>query len=1058
MIYKAGSDIRARNNTEAALAEGALHRIVFEQLREGIVVFGHDGKVREVNRAFAEMLGHSCEELLQSYVWDWDVKFSREQLLEMMRARDTLPPLFETVHKRKDGTLIDVEVAACMAEVNGEILHFGVHRNITARKRSQEAMVFLRTAIDLLPDLVYGKDTQGRFTLANASVAHLMGVPTPNDLVGRSDFEFYPKELASQYFTDEQQIIQTGRPLIAREEPCVDPAGNPIWLSTTKVPVRDAAGNITGLIGVGRDISERKQAEQALRDSAKKYRVLIETTSTGYVVIDADGRVADANAEYVRLTGRKELDEILGRRVTEWTARSDVARNADAVRRCVEEGLIRDLEIEYTDEQGKRTPVEVNATVLPTEREPQILGFVRDITRRKRAEEARNRAEESVAANEARFRSMVEDSWEVIFLIDGEGGVRYMSSAVSRVLGYSEEEVLGQSVFRRMHARDVSAARQLLAKSLATPNLPVVGECKYRRKDRVWRWFEYTIRNMLDNPAVGALVVISRDCTERIEREAELQRALKAAEAATRAKSEFLANMSHEIRTPMNGILGMTDLALSAEITPEQREYLETIKSSADSLLAVINDILDFSKIEAGKLDLERVEFDLVKTLGPALKALALQAGRKGLELNFLVEAEVPASVVTDPGRLRQVLVNLVGNAIKFTERGEVNVGVLSEAGEDGTDWLRFSVQDTGIGISPEKQRAIFDSFAQADSSVTRRYGGTGLGLTIARRLVEIMGGRLWLKSAPGEGSTFYFTVPVRVGETQRQAEPDVDLEGLSVLVVDDNGTNRRILEKILLAWSMRPVLAEDARTALRELEREPATGQTFRLVLVDASMPEMDGFALIEGIRQDPRLAELTIIVLTSAGHPGEIARGRELGIAAYLIKPIGPAELREAMLRALGTKRTGAAASESRPAAQPARRPLRILLAEDNAVNQKVVCRLLENQGHQVQIAENGSQALDCLSRGSFDVILMDVQMPEMDGLEATARIRSRERNTGRHVPIIALTAHALKTDHDRCLAAGMDGYLSKPIRPDELFRQIEHLCGGQALVPEEKFSGTR
>jgi two-component system, sensor histidine kinase and response regulator len=379
-----------------------------------------------------------------------------------------------------------------------------------------------------------------------------------------------------------------------------------------------------------------------------------------------------------------------------------------------------------------------------------------------------------------------------------------------------------------------------------------------------------------------------------------------------------------------------------------------------------------------------------------------------------------------------------------------VNVRVFSEGGEEGTNWLRFSVQDTGIGISPEKQRGIFDAFTQADTSVARRYGGTGLGLTISRRLVEMMGGRLWLESVPGEGSTFYFNVPFRSGRARERASaPAVDLQGLSVLVVDDNKTNLRILEEAFVSWSMRPTLAGDARTALSQLEREWAAGRPFPLVLVDVNMPEIDGFAFVEHIRQDRRLGGLPIIMLTSAGQPGEITRCRELGVAVYLIKPIGRAELREAVVRALGVTHREVSAPDRELPCLASGRPMHILLAEDNIVNQKVVCRLLEKQGHHVEIAANGREALESLIRGHFDVVLMDVQMPEMDGLEATAAIRKREQRSGGHVPIIALTAHALKADHDRCLAAGMDGYLSKPIRPDDLFRHIEHLFSGQAVA---------
>jgi CheY-like chemotaxis protein len=441
----------------------------------------------------------------------------------------------------------------------------------------------------------------------------------------------------------------------------------------------------------------------------------------------------------------------------------------------------------------------------------------------------------------------------------------------------------------------------------------------------------------------------------------------------------------------------------------------------------------------------------LEEALGPTLKVLGLQAAGKGLELNLDMQSGIPETVVADANRLRQIVVNLVGNAIKFTEHGEVTVRVACEPGNVSTARLRFSVQDTGIGIPKEKQQAIFESFNQADSSVTRRYGGTGLGLTISRRLVELMGGRIWLESVPGEGSTFHFTVPLIVRRAAGQEPaPVVDLTGLSVLAVDDNSTNRRILEGVLRSWSMLPARAEDARTALGYLERESQAGRPLPLILVDANMPEIGGLALVEQIRQDPRLAQATILMLTSGAQPGDAARSRELGVAAYLTKPIGQAELRSAVIRALSL-----GGAETYQPATPERRPtksLSILLAEDNAVNQKVISGLLKKQGHRVEMAANGREALDMFSRARFDLVLMDVQMPEMDGLEATKAIRKREQKTGGHVPLVALTAHALKTDYDRCLAAGMDGYLSKPIHPDDLFRQIEELCSGPDCVPEQ------
>jgi PAS domain S-box-containing protein len=677
---------------------------------------------------------------------------------------------------------------------------------------------------------------------------------------------------------------------------------------------------------------------------------------------------------------------------------------------------------------------------LETDLVGDVILSLTDVTHLRHAENALRESEE-------RFRTMVDSLADGVVLQMADLSIATCNASAERITGLTADQMIGRAprpagltIVKEDGTRfDLAEHPSIVALRTGQPSSRMLGA---RHGTGETRWMSVNTRPLFRSGERAPYAALSSiiDVTDRVRAEGAERRAREAAEAANRAKSEFLANMSHEIRTPMNGVLGMLELALDTDLTRAQREYVEVALGSAESLLEVINQILDFSKVEAGRLELHEEAFSLDACLESALEPLALRAHRKGLELAVRIRPELPDALIGDAMRLRQVLTNLVGNAIKFTTHGEVVVTVEHDESGKG-ELLHFVVRDTGIGIPAEKQHLVFDAFTQADGSITREFGGTGLGLSICARLVDLMGGRIWVESAPGRGSAFHFTARFKLGMPSAAAPvpPPLDLTGVRVLVVDDNATNRFILQEMLTSWGMRCQLAEGAAQALNALYEAHRVGSPFRLLLVDGHMPRIDGFTLVEHVRQTSTLAGSTVLMLTSAERDGAVARCRELGVASYLLKPIRGMELRSAIAVALGAAPHPSARRTrfSRSISGEGQASLRVLLAEDNPVNQKLTVSTLEKWGHSVVIAEDGHAALDALETGTFDLVLMDVQMPRMDGLRATALIRERERATGSpRIPIVAMTARTMSGDRERCLEVGMDDYLPKPLDIASLF----------------------
>ena len=926
---------------------------------------------------------------------------------------------------------------------------FGVASDITGWRNTEESLrkseAVYHSLVEHLPLNVVRKDLDGRLVFGNRRFCESMKSPL-DQLVGKTDFDLFPRELAKKYTRDDQRVLATGE-VIHDVEEHQTPEGVKMYVEVLKSSWRDADANIAGVRVVFWDVTELKEAEVALENERFLLHTLLDNLPDCIYFKDADSLFSRVSRGMAEKFGLEEPGYAIGK------SDADFFTQEHAQQALADEQAVMRSGTPIVDKVEKETWSGHDDTWCSTTKMPlrdpsgQIVGtfgISRDITEQMRAEA-------ELARERDLLRTIINNVPDLIFVKDRAGRFITANAGLLRILGAdSLEEVVGKTDYDfsppELASNFVADDQQVIR--TGQPLIDREETAKTSDGKEVWLLTTKVPLRDADGSIIG-LVGIGRNITKRKHAERQLLAAKETADAANRAKSDFLANMSHEIRTPMNAIIGLSDLLLDSNLTQSQRDYLWMIRESGEELMTLINDILDFSKIEAGRFELDRNVFQIRESLGDVMKTLALRAHAKNLELAFRVETTVPDYLEGDLGRLRQILFNLVGNAIKFTESGEIVVNVRCRALAAGEATLHFAIRDTGIGISKDKCNTIFKKFEQADNSTTRRYGGTGLGLAICSSLIELMGGKIWVESEVGRGSEFHFTARLgAVSEVTCEKRPadTVVLSDTRVLVVDDNDTNRWIIGELLSHWKILSTLVSGAVEALQELRKAAADNQPYSVVVTDVTMRGVDGFTLAKWIKDDNAIAETPIIMLTSGAMPGDKARPEGLQVVSQLMKPVKQSELFDAIVTALGISSTEQEPDDMRedPATQHIG-PLRVLLAEDNIVNQQLALGVLENHGHHVRVVSTGSQAVEAVQSEEFDLVLMDVQMPEMDGVSATRAIRKRECETGSHVPIIAMTAHAMVEDRDRCLDAGMDEYIAKPIRSSQLLATVATVMGG-------------
>jgi PAS domain S-box-containing protein len=1068
-------DIHGHRTTELALREMTImQQAILNGANYSIISTTPEGIITTFNAAAERWLGYRADEMVGKMtplilhdpeeLADYATALSRElgrpvsPGFEVFVARTGLgaPDEREWTYVRKDGVRFPVLLSVTtLRDENGIITGFlGVASDVTERKRAEEAVSRLASIIESSEDAIVGKGLDGTILSWNRGAEIIYGY-SASEVIGHPVQILTPSEYIDETMGIMEKI-KKGERVDHFETVRVRKDGRLIKVSLTISPIKGPTGEITGFSTIARDITARKRAEDQLR----KLSQAVEQSPASVVITDTKGSIEYVNPKFTQITGYTAEEAIgLNPRILKSGEKSP--EEYEELWNTITSG--NEWRGIFHNKKKNGELYWESASISPIKGpDGEITHFIavkEDITALREAQEEL-----------AKLSLVASKTDNAVIITDRDGLVEWVNEGFFRLTGYSLHEVVGKKPGHVLQGPQTDPATvRRISRSIRSQKAFTDEILNYNKNGRPY-WVSMNITPIFDR--AGELIryiSIESDITERKEFEKALQQAKDAADSANQAKSEFLAAMSHEIRTPMNAIVGMAELLWETPLTPEQRRYVHVFRSAGETLLNLINDILDLSKVEAGQILIESVPFDLAQLIDKICEIMAMRAHEKGIELACHITQAVPVYLLGDPVRLRQILVNLVGNAIKFTEKGEVLLDVRSEdpgpqarsASDSETITLHIRVRDTGIGIPPDKLHIIFDKFSQADASITRRYGGTGLGLAISRRLVELMGGRIWVDSTVGRGSTFSFTAPFGVQSRPlvREEPVEVELRGMRVLVVDDNSTNRMILKETIWQWGGLVGEAENGEHAIAELGRARESGEPYQLVLLDRRMPGMDGFDVAEHIQKDWGLSNMTIMMLTSDARSDDIARSKQLGIASCLIKPIKRVELREAINLAVGKERGDVKGeSELLPPAPVDRRRMKVLLAEDSATNRFLIEAYLKNTPYQLESAENGESAVQKFVSGEYDLILMDMQMPVMDGYTATRTIRQLELEKGLEpTPIIALTAHALAEDAQKSIDAGCNVHLTKPVKKAELLEVMDGFSRDRKPGTSQSRAGT-